>query len=367
MIYARLTLRAALKIMHYAVLFLIVATMIEVFKTIAGIIRDLEKDNEILLAGALVAALVPSGAVLFWGCKAFAVYLDLPIKRVRRYFRNQRKIYSLRHPIADDLFDRQEPRVAFADPPAGPASRALEASPASSPDRAANVAREPPRSAQRRHQVGRRSGAGGLWMCAAFCSALTLVVVVLAAVGTGEKGTGIALHLTGRLSLLFFWPAYAGAAMAALFGPRFAVLVRYGRNFGLAYASAHLVHVGLVAHLVSMSSRPIAESIMPFFAVGVVWTYLLALFSLERLSNLFSPSFLRILRNVGLEYLALVFFADLVLLPIRVHTNRPLEYLPFSILIIVGPILRMAATVRGLGPLGARQDHHPLFLSDRRG
>jgi hypothetical protein len=74
---------------------------------------------------------------------------------------------------------------------------------------------------------------------------------------------------------------------------------------------------------------------------------------LERLSNLFSPSFLRILRNVGLEYLALVFFADLVLLPIRVHTNRPLEYLPFSILIIVGPILRMAATVRGLGPLGA--------------
>jgi hypothetical protein len=366
MIYARLTLRAALKIMHYALLFLIAVTMIEVFKTIAGIIRDLEKDNEILLAGALVAALVPSGAVLFWGCKAFAVYLDLPINRVRRYFRNQRKIYSLRHPIADVSFDRQEPRVAFADPPAGPASRALEASPASSPDRAANVAREPPRSAQRRHQVGRRSGAG-LWMCAAFCSALTLVVVVLAAVGTGEKGTGIALHFTGRLSLLFFWPAYAGAAMAALFGPRFAVLARYGRDFGLAYAAAHLVHVGLVAHLVSMSSRPIAESIMPFFAIGVVWTYLLALFSLERLNNLFSPSFLRILRNVGLEYLALVFFADLVLLPIRVHTNRPFEYLPFSILIIAGPILRMAAAVRRLGPLGAHRDHHPLFLSDRGG
>jgi len=86
MIHARLTLRAALKTMHYAVLFLIVVTMIEVFKTIAGIIRDLEKDNEILLAGALVAALVPSGAVLFWGCKAIAVHLDLPIKKVHRYF-----------------------------------------------------------------------------------------------------------------------------------------------------------------------------------------------------------------------------------------------------------------------------------------
>jgi hypothetical protein len=204
-------------------------------------------------------------------------------------------------------------------------------------------------------------------MCAAFCSALALAVLVLANNGTGEQGTGMALHLTGRLSFAFFWPAYTGAALAALFGRRFRILAQHGREFGLAYASAHLVHVGLVAHLVSMSSRPIAESIMPFFAVGVVWTYLLALFSLERLSNLFSPSFLRILRNVGLEYLALVFFADLVLLPIRVHTNHPFEYLPFSILIIVGPILRMAATVRGLGPLGARRDHHPLFLSDRSG
>ena len=197
----------------------------------------------------------------------------------------------------------------------------------------------------------RRLSGARLWMCAAFCAALTLVVVVLAAMGTGEKGTGIALHLTGRLSVLLFWPAYAGAAMAALFGPRFGILARHGRDFGLAYASAQLVHVGLVAHLVSMSGRPTVESIMPFFAVGVVWTYVLALSSLERLSNLFSSSLWRVLRNIGLEYLALVFFADLVLLPIRANTNRPFEYLPFSILIIVGPILRIAATVRRLGPL----------------
>jgi hypothetical protein len=192
----------------------------------------------------------------------------------------------------------------------------------------------------------RRGSGAGLWMCAAFCAALMLAVVVLAAMGTGEKGTGIALHLTGRLSFLLFWPAYAGAAMAALFGPRFGILARHGRDFGLAYASAHLVHVGLVARFVSMSGRPILESIMPFFAVGVVWTYVLAFSSTERLNNLFSPSLWRVLRNIGLEYLALVFFADFVLLPIEAQTNRPLEYLPFSILIIVGPILRMAAIVR---------------------
>jgi hypothetical protein len=202
-------------------------------------------------------------------------------------------------------------------------------------------------------------------MWAAFCAALALVIVVFAAMGAGEKGTGIALRLTGRLSLLLFWPAYAGAAMAALFGPRFGILARHGRDFGLAYASAQLVHVGVVAHLVSISGRAIVASIMPFFAVGVVWTYVLALSSLGRLSNVFSSSFCRILRNIGLEYLALVFFADLVLLPIGDHTNRPFEYLPFSILIIVGPVLRMAAMVGRLGPLWYRRDHRPPFLGYR--
>lgn len=199
----------------------------------------------------------------------------------------------------------------------------------------------------------KRGPSAGLWMCASFCAALTLAVAVLAALGTGNEGTGMALHLTGRLSFLLFWLAYTGAAMAALFGPRFGILAQHGRDFGLAYASAQLVHFGLVARLVSMSGRPIVVSIMPFFAVGVVWTYALALSSLERLSNLFSPSLWQVLRNVGLEYLALVFFADLVLLPIGAHTNHPLEYLPFSILIVVGPILRVAAIVRRSG-LGAR-------------
>jgi hypothetical protein len=212
-----------------------------------------------------------------------------------------------------------------------------------------------------------RPGSGpGLWMCAAFCAALILAVVVLGAMGTGEKGTGIALHLTGRLSFLLFWPAYAGGAMAALFGARFDILARHGRDFGLAYASAQLVHVGLVARLVSMSDAPTLESIMPFFAVGVVWTYVLALSSVKRLSNLFSPSLLQILRNIGLEYLALVFFADLVLLPIQTHTNRPLEYLPFSALIIVGPILRMGAIARRSGPLWYTRDQSPLSQPSRR-
>jgi hypothetical protein len=196
--------------------------------------------------------------------------------------------------------------------------------------------------------VAARRFTTALCMSAAFCAALAASVIALGIFGTGEKGTGIALRLTGRFSLLLFWPAYAGGAMAALLGPRFEILPRYRRNFGLAYASAHLVHVGLVAHIISMSARPTIESIMPFFAVGVVWTYLLALSSWERFSRLFGPGLWQTLRNVGLEYLALVFFADLVLLPVQGHTNHPFQYLPFSILIIVGAILRMAVMIGDL-------------------
>jgi hypothetical protein len=81
---------AVLMLVHCAVLMLVIVSMIEVFKTIAGIIDDLEKGNLILLVGALVAVLVPSGAVLFWGCSAIATELDLPIRKMLRYLRERR-------------------------------------------------------------------------------------------------------------------------------------------------------------------------------------------------------------------------------------------------------------------------------------
>jgi len=200
---------------------------------------------------------------------------------------------------------------------------------------------------ERGWRAARDSGAG-FWMGAAFCVALALAIIVLLVFGTGATGMQQALRITGRWSLLLFWPAYAGGATATLFGPRFSILARHGREFGLAYAAAQLVHLSLVARLVAHSDGPFLQSMMPFFAVGVVWTYLLALSSLKQLSAVFAAKAWRILRAVGLEYLALVFFTDLVLVPIGAHTEFSLEYLPFSILIIVGPFLRIAAAAQGL-------------------
>jgi hypothetical protein len=201
-------------------------------------------------------------------------------------------------------------------------------------------------------RIEREAGAG-LWMGAAFCAALAVAVVVLTAFGPGERGTGIALRVTGRLSFLLFWPAYAGAAMAALLGQRFGILARHGRNFGLAYASAQLPHLGLVVWIGWISHQTVVEAAMPFFAVGIVWTYVLALSSVERLYNAFSPNLWRVLRTVGLEYIALVFFADFVIAPIQRGVGHPTQYAPFAILLIVGSLLRVAALARPSG-LGAR-------------
>ena len=89
----------------------------------------------------------------------------------------------------------------------------------------------------------RRKDPTVLWMGAAFAVALALTIAVFAV-----KGIDIvqALRLTARWSFLLFWLAYAGGAMATLFGPTLKPIAAHAREFGLAYAAAQLVHLGLV-------------------------------------------------------------------------------------------------------------------------
>jgi hypothetical protein len=81
--------RIPLLFVHCAVLILVIVSMIEVYEVLAGIIRDLGKGNRIALAGALAAALLPSGAFLFWASKAIAAQFSFVSRVVRRDLRNQ--------------------------------------------------------------------------------------------------------------------------------------------------------------------------------------------------------------------------------------------------------------------------------------
>src|SRR5215469_14885114 len=158
----RTLIRRISLILAYGFVFtLIAATIIAVADALEATIYDLKTNKSILLACALTMSLVPSAAILFWAGKVVATDFYPLVARSVPIFRD-------------------------------PCSKMI------TPSAGAQV-----------------------WICAAFCAAFALAIVVLAVTGTGEKGTGTALHLTGRLSFLLFWPAYAGAATATLFGPRF--------------------------------------------------------------------------------------------------------------------------------------------------
>jgi hypothetical protein len=178
------------------------------------------------------------------------------------------------------------------------------------------------------------------WITASFLVAATLAAIVFGAVDVHDR-VGAALRVTARWSFLLFWLAYTGSAMATLWGAPFDRLARYGREFGLAFASAQLVHVGLI--LLSGSGAGMA-----FFWAGIVLTYLLALLSLPGLRDALRPRLWRICLVISLNYIALVFAADFIEGPLKSRgiANFPLSYVPFALLLVAGVGLRAAACIR---------------------
>ncbi len=59
-----------------------------------------------------------------------------------------------------------------------------------------------------------------------------------------------------------------------------------------------------------------------------------------------NPMLLRSLRIVGVEYLALVFLRDFAKFPAKPTASHLLDYLPFQMLAIAGPLLRLAVLAR---------------------
>jgi hypothetical protein len=186
------------------------------------------------------------------------------------------------------------------------------------------------------------------WMGAAFGTALAITVLTLALQGADNKATRLALELTARFSFVLFWLAYAGGALAALF--RLDALVGRGREFGLAFAAAHLVHVGLVIWLgVLMGRVPLSGGLLLFFMVGLAFTYLLAFLSFggaRTLGPLWRP-----LRFIGMNYILIAFARDFVppvLYPKPAQYNAAhfVAYAPFAAACIAGPLLVLAMTLR---------------------
>jgi len=182
----------------------------------------------------------------------------------------------------------------------------------------------------------------GIFAGAAFCTAALLAAAVLSIFGTGTDGLRRALQVTARFSFLLFWLAYAGGALKTLFGSAFQPIAWRGREFGLAYASAHLIHVGLVVWLYQVSEQPpVSPSVFWFFSIGLFWTYLLALLSIRRLAQALGRVCFRILRFAGMEYISFAFLVDFVGHPLHADILNLILYVPFAILSVLGTFLRL--------------------------
>ena len=176
------------------------------------------------------------------------------------------------------------------------------------------------------------------WTGLAFATAAVLAAIVLAVFGAGELGTIDALRITARFSFLLFWVAYAGGGLALLIGPAAGFLRRHGRDFGLAFAAAHLVHIGLVGWLCWIGAPP-ERRLFVFFVPPLVVLYVLALFSIPTLQRKLGRSLWTVLRTVGMTYIAYAFGVDFVSAPFGGGTTHVVMYAPFAILSVAGPVL----------------------------
>ncbi len=189
------------------------------------------------------------------------------------------------------------------------------------------------------------------WMTGAFSAALVIAAVVLAHYGSSARATNTALMVTARFSFLLFWLAYAGGGFAVLLDPLIPpvaqFLRRHGRDFGLAFASAHLVHIGLVGWLVWIGAPP-GRAVFVFFVPPLLVLYLLVLFSLPSLQQWLGRGRWAVLCTVGMTYIAYAFAADFLGDPFNTHMQHLILYSPFAVLSVAGPLLHVLGLVAPL-------------------
>jgi hypothetical protein len=188
-----------------------------------------------------------------------------------------------------------------------------------------------------------RSRPEELWIGAALGINLLLAAMIFMAYGNNKHGTETALFFTGRAMFLWFWAAYTGGALVTLFGATFLPMKKYGRQLGLAFAAALLVHLGLVGWL-CLNWRTPSIDIFIRFGAAAAFTFLMAFFSFDNLNRVLGSKGWRLLRIIGMNYVLYAFFSDFFFeSPLSGGTMRVVLYLPFAVMTVVAGLLRFAA------------------------
>ena len=183
-----------------------------------------------------------------------------------------------------------------------------------------------------------------LWMGSGFGAALLAAVLILFFRGAGERGIVLALGVTARIAFVLFWPAYSAGALVSLFGRAFQPFKKRAREFGLAFISALTVHLSLVG-LLCVRATPPAAGVFLFFGGAAVFAYLLAIFSFDPFRQALGAERWRLLSFVAMNYLAYAFIKDFMNQLTFHGLKLTLFYLPFLLMALAGPSLRLAAAL----------------------
>jgi len=137
-------------------------------------------------------------------------------------------------------------------------------------------------------------------------------------------------------------------------------LARRGREFGLAYAAAQSIHLGLVILFWITFHLPLTGKGLTFFSIGILWTYLLAFFSFENLAESLGPRAWRTLRIAAMNYILFAFAIDFVPKvipsgPRSMNFEYLIAYVPFAAMSVAAPLLVLAAAA--LRPMEIRYHH----------
>jgi hypothetical protein len=189
-----------------------------------------------------------------------------------------------------------------------------------------------------------------IWVAVAFCGSAGAAIAAVAM--SRHRDISAALAMSARVAFLFFWPAYVGGALVCLFGDVFLPLKAHARDFGLAFAAAILVHLGLVVRLCVVGPAPSAGTFV-IFGTAALFACLLTLLSIDRVRQMVPPPYWRPILFVAMNYIVFAFLLDFARFPLG-DLRQDLAYIPFLTLAIIGPALRLAAWTRaelfGLGP-----------------
>jgi sulfoxide reductase heme-binding subunit YedZ len=179
----------------------------------------------------------------------------------------------------------------------------------------------------------------------------SLLALILALVGTDERGLRILVRASARTSATLFLLAFSASGLRRfLRSPFTAWLLRNRRYVGVSFAFSHLVHLAIVASLAISFPHPFYEQSVNLVVMGgggVVTLFVVAMAatSFDRTAAWLGPRRWKLLHTVGGYSIWGVFAFDYVQLAFR----SPL-YVPMALAVLGTLGLRMAARVQAMSP-----------------